>query len=59
MQIFVGNDIELDIEFYNPGDLEMATEALMSSSVIYYTGVVSNNMKEMKFVLTIPGQNGE
>lgn len=55
----MGNDIELDIEFYNPGDMEMVTEALMSRSVIYYTGVISHNMKEMKFVITIPGHDGE
>lgn len=55
----MGSDIELDIEFYNQGDLEMVTEALMSRSVIYYTGVVCNNMQEMRFIVTIPGHDGE
>lgn len=59
MQVYLGYDIELDIEIHNPGGLEKTVNALLSGSVVYYTGVVSNDLKPIKFTTTIPGNSSE
>lgn len=59
MQVYLGYDIELDIEFHNPGGVEKMVNALLSGSVVYYTGVISNDLKEMTFTATVPGNSSE
>lgn len=59
MQVYLGYDIELDIEFHNPGGLDKMVEALLSGSVVYYTGVMSSDLKKIQFTATIPGNSSE
>eukprot|EP00066_Takifugu_rubripes_P028254 XP_011617520.1 PREDICTED: coagulation factor XIII A chain [Takifugu rubripes] len=58
-EVYLGYDIELDIEFHNPGGLEKMVNALLSGSVVYYTGIISNDLKEIKFTATVAGNSKE
>ncbi|XP_056869457.1 coagulation factor XIII A chain-like [Takifugu flavidus] len=58
-EVYLGYNIELDIEFHNPGGLEKMVNALLSGSVVYYTGVISNDLKEIKFTATVAGNSME
>lgn len=59
VQVYVGQDIILEVEFQNLGDLEKVVNALLSGSVIYYTGVIANDFKEEAFSVIIPGKKSE
>lgn len=55
----MGQDILLEVEFQNVSDLEKVVNALLSGSVIYYTGVIANDFKEEAFSVIIPGKKSE
>lgn len=57
----MGDDIILDITFQNQDEtvLQAMAEALLSASIIYYTGVVSEKVKDIRFTVNLPGNNSE
>ncbi|KAG7495538.1 coagulation factor XIII A chain [Solea senegalensis] len=42
LEISVGNDFELNVEFVNRSDQERTVDAYISGNVVYYTGVTSS-----------------
>uniref|UniRef100_A0A3Q3XGQ2 protein-glutamine gamma-glutamyltransferase n=1 Tax=Mola mola TaxID=94237 RepID=A0A3Q3XGQ2_MOLML len=58
-EVYMGQDILLEVEFQNVSDLEKVVNALLSGSVIYYTGVIANDFKEEAFSVIIPGKKSE
>lgn len=41
LEVSVGNDFELNVEFINSSDQRRTVDAYISGSVVYYTGVAS------------------
>uniref|UniRef100_H3CJT8 protein-glutamine gamma-glutamyltransferase n=1 Tax=Tetraodon nigroviridis TaxID=99883 RepID=H3CJT8_TETNG len=58
-EVFLEQDIVLDIGFRNDGVLDTVVNAHLSGSVIYYTGAVANNLEDRKLTLTIMGNTVE
>uniref|UniRef100_A0A3B5LR85 Coagulation factor XIII, A1 polypeptide b n=1 Tax=Xiphophorus couchianus TaxID=32473 RepID=A0A3B5LR85_9TELE len=59
LEISVGNDFEFNVEFVNQSLQKRTVQAYVSGSVVYYTGVSSNEFLFKTPTVTIPAQKSE
>lgn len=59
LEISVGDDLELSVEFSNCSDQKRTVEAYVSGNVVYYTGVSSNEFLFKTPTVTIQAKKSE
>lgn len=59
LQVFMGRDVNLVVEFQNKSDFPKTIQAHLSGSVIYYTGITANHFKDLDFSCTAPANQSE
>ncbi|KAK9527400.1 hypothetical protein VZT92_013967 [Zoarces viviparus] len=52
--VMVGEDVSLQVNFHNQGDLNKTVNAHLTASVVFYTGVVAEHFKALDFVAQVP-----
>ncbi|XP_042370179.1 coagulation factor XIII A chain-like, partial [Plectropomus leopardus] len=50
----LGQDVNLQVDFHNQGEYPKTIQAHLAATVIFYTGVRANNLKDLNFTITVP-----
>ncbi|XP_034720739.1 coagulation factor XIII A chain-like [Etheostoma cragini] len=53
-QVDLGQDVIAQVDFYNQSDVPTTIQANLTGSVIFYTGIRANHLKDHKFTITVP-----
>lgn len=59
LQVFMGRDVNLVVEFLNKGNFPKTIQAHLAGSVIFYTGITANHFKDLDFSCTVPANQSE
>ncbi|KAF0028603.1 hypothetical protein F2P81_019690 [Scophthalmus maximus] len=53
-QCFMGQDLNLVVQFQNKGEVARSVQAHLAGSVVFYTGVLASHFKDEDFTATVP-----
>ena len=59
LQVGLGHDVNLVVDFHNQGDVPRTVQANLSGSIVFYTGVIANHFKDQPFSATVPANQSE
>ncbi|XP_070842267.1 coagulation factor XIII A chain-like [Chaetodon trifascialis] len=57
--VYLGQDVNLAVDFQNQSELTTTVHAHLAGSVIFYTGVTANQFKDLDFTATVPAYQTE
>uniref|UniRef100_A0A8C9YMV6 Transglutaminase-like domain-containing protein n=1 Tax=Sander lucioperca TaxID=283035 RepID=A0A8C9YMV6_SANLU len=59
LQVNLGQDVNLQVDFHNNSDVPKTIQANLACSVIFYTGVRASHLKNHNFTITVPANQSD